>query len=242
MNSDNKNEWLRLSPGQKMGGRYVVVDFLGSGFEGEVYKIREIGTGIERAAKLFYPKRNPNGRALQSYVRKLHKLKHVPSIIQYLHRDSISRRGRTMEFLVSEYVEGKLLSTLLLEQPGKHFLSFEALHVLRAVADAVAPIHRAGEYHGDLHTGNIIVRRKGIGFGIKLLDFFDFGRSTKERIGEDVIDLVNILHELIGGRAHYRKASSAVKHIVRGRKRTLILSNCKTAGKLVEVIDDLDYL
>ena len=35
--------------------KYEVVSHLGAGWEGEVYKIRERNTKIERAAKLFFP-------------------------------------------------------------------------------------------------------------------------------------------------------------------------------------------
>lgn len=238
----SQTKWPTLVPGQRLGKRYTVVGFLGSGFEGEVYKIKEIGTGIERAAKFFYFKRNPKGKQLRSYVRKLHKLQHVPSIIQYHHRDSIRVGGRTLEFMVSEYVNGKLLSTLLSEQPEERFTSFEALHILRAIAEGVAPIHQAGEYHGDLHTENIIVKRRGIGFSIKLLDFFDLGRSTKQRREEDVLDLIQILYELIGGATYYKNTRSSVKDIVRGRKRSLIFKNFRSAKELVEYIDRLEYV
>ncbi len=40
-----------LTPGRKIAGKYEVLSLLGAGWEGEVYKIREIHTGIERAAK-----------------------------------------------------------------------------------------------------------------------------------------------------------------------------------------------
>ena len=40
-----------LTAGRKIAGKYEVLSLLGAGWEGEVYKIREIRTGIERAAK-----------------------------------------------------------------------------------------------------------------------------------------------------------------------------------------------
>lgn len=48
---------------------------LGSGWEGEVYKILETSTGIECAAKLFYPYRNENNCASKFNAKKLHKLR-----------------------------------------------------------------------------------------------------------------------------------------------------------------------
>ena len=47
-----------LKPGRRIAGKYEVVSRLGSGYEGEVYQIVETTTGIECAAKLFFPERN----------------------------------------------------------------------------------------------------------------------------------------------------------------------------------------
>jgi serine/threonine protein kinase len=230
-----------LEAGQQLGRNYVVVNLLGKGWEGEVYRVRERGTGIDRAAKLFYPRRNPHGKALRRYARKLNKLKDVPIIIQYHHRDTAVIDGRSVEFMVSEYVEGELLSALIERQPGKRFSSFEALHILRAIAAGVAPIHQAGEYHGDLHSDNLIIRRKGVGFRIKLVDLFDLGRPSKEKIARDAIDLAFILHELTGGAARYRRAGQEIKQLVRGLKHGLILERYRNAGELVSAIDALGW-
>ena len=51
-----------------------MVTLLGAGWEGEVYLVRERGTGIERTVKIFFPRRNPRDRTLRFYARKLHKL------------------------------------------------------------------------------------------------------------------------------------------------------------------------
>ena len=240
MSSSDKIRWALLRPGQSLGRDYVVEDLIGSGYEGEVYKIRETETGIERAAKIYYEKRNPNGKILRRYVRKLQRLSHVDSVLRFHRRDRIRVNGSQLGVMISELAQGKLLSQMLSERSQKKFSSFEALHLLRAIALSVVPIHSAREYHGDLHTENIFVKRRGVEFDIKLLDFFDLGRFTKRRMEEDVIDMVGILFELVGGSAHYRNSSPAVKRIVRGRKHSLILSNCRNATDLVNLIDSLD--
>ena len=47
-----------LAPGRKLAGKFEIISKLGDGWEGEVYKVRENKTKIERAAKLFFPHRN----------------------------------------------------------------------------------------------------------------------------------------------------------------------------------------
>lgn len=230
-----------LPPGRILGGGYEVLSQLGKGWEGEVYKVREIRTGIERAAKLFFQERNPRGRATLRYAHKLNKLKDCPVIIQYHHHDYARIRGRKVEFVVSDYVDGEMLSAFVARQRGKRLRPFEALHVLYALARGVEPIHHMSEYHGDIHSDNVIMRRKGIGFEVKLLDFFDLGAPTREKIQYDIIDLVHTLHEMIGGAACYSKAGPVVHQLVKGLKHTLILKQFRTAGQLREALENLQW-
>jgi len=234
-------QFYDLPEGRSLGSHYEIVRFLGRGWEGEVYKVVEVRTGIERAAKIFYPQRNPRGRALLQYARKLNKLKNVPIITQYHHRDTAKVHGRVVEFMVSEFVSGEMLSTFQSHQPGKRFRSFEALRILYALATGIAPIHYAGEYHGDIHSDNILIRRRGVDFQIKLMDFFDLGRPSKEKIADDVVDLAAILHELIGGQAWYAKCGPEVKKIVCGLKRTLITKRYPNAGVLRQALANLEW-
>src|SRR4051812_18252346 len=48
-----------FQPGKSVAGKYVVERYLGGGWEGEVYVIVEKATGIRRAAKFYYPHRDP---------------------------------------------------------------------------------------------------------------------------------------------------------------------------------------
>ena len=76
--------------------------------------------------------------------------------------------------------------------------------MLYALATGIAPIHARGEYHGDIHDDNIMIRRQGIGFEVKLLDFFDLGRPTRGKIHKDVLNLIQVFHTIVGGRERLR--------------------------------------
>ena len=67
--------------GRAVAGKYVIERPLGSGWEGEVYAIVERNTGIRRAAKFYYPHRDPLGKAAITYARKLDALRHCPILI-----------------------------------------------------------------------------------------------------------------------------------------------------------------
>ena len=230
-----------LSPGSHLAGKYQVVSRLGSGWEGEVYLVREVGTRIERTVKIFFPRRNPSNRALRFYARKLHKLRHCPVVIQYHTRDTFDFNGLPVSFLVSEFVEGELLSDFLKRQPGRRLNPFQGVHLLHALALGIEAIHNEGEYHGDLHTDNVIVLRHGLGFELKLLDMFSWGAPNAENIQHDVFDLIRIFYDALGGVRWYRRQPQEIKDICRGLKRTLIAKEFRSAGQLCQHLETMEW-
>lgn len=232
---------FNLSPGRTLAGKYQVVSRLGAGWEGEVYKILELSTGIERAAKFFFPQRNPKNRVLIWYAKKLHRLRNCPIVIQYQTQETITFRRRPLSFLVSEYVEGELLSTFLDRQPGTRLSVFQALHLLYSLAAGIESIHHLGEYHGDLHTDNVIVRRYGLGFDVKLVDMFRWEIPKRENIQDDVCDLIRLFYDALGGSKHYSRLPGEAKAICCGLKRSLILKKFRTAGQLRKHLETMQW-
>jgi tRNA A-37 threonylcarbamoyl transferase component Bud32 len=230
-----------FQPGRKLSGKYLVESLIGAGWEGEVYKITEISTGISRAAKFFFPHRNPRNHLATWYAKKLHKLRHCQIIIQYQTQETITFRRNPITFLVSEYVEGEILSEFLKRQKGKRLNPFEGLHFLHALASGIGSIHHLREYHGDLHMDNVIVRRYGLGFEIKLVDMFHWAAPKKENIQEDVCDLIRIFYDAMGGAKHYANHPAEIKKICCGLKRSLILKKFKTANHIKEYLETIQW-
>lgn len=234
-------EAFDFPPGRVLARKYEIIARLGKGYEGEVYRVVETRTGIERAVKFFYPQRNPKDKAVRFYAKKLHKLRHCPVVIKYHTQDTISFKGQEVSFLVSEYVEGEMLSEFINRQPGKRLQPFQALHLLHSLAQGIEVIHHLNEYHGDLHTNNIIVMRYGLGFEVKLVDMYHWGAPSRENILYDVTNLVRIFYDAIGGQKHYARQPAVVKDICCGLKKNLIQSKFRTAGALREYIENIEW-
>mgnify|MGYP001823003210 CR=1 FL=1 len=232
---------FNLPIGATIARKYEVVSKLGSGWEGEVYKVCELKTGIERAAKLFYPHRNIRNRSATFYAKKLHKLRHCPVLIHYHTDETIRRGGQDITVLVSEYVEGELLSAFLKRFPGNRLTPFQGLHLLYAMTKGMEPIHLLNEYHGDLHAENIIVNRYGLEFDLKLLDMFHWSGSKLENRQEDICDLVRIFYDVLGGQKRYRNHPSTVKFICAGLRKSLILKRFRTMSQLREHLELLKW-
>lgn len=232
---------FNFRPGTVLAHKYEVISRLGAGWESEVYMLREMPTGIERAAKFYFPHRNRRGETALFYAKKLHKLRHCPILIQYHTQETITFRGRPITFLVSDFVEGELLSQFLARQPGKRLSSFEGLHLLHSLASGVERIHHLRDYHGDLHDDNVIIRRQGITFDVKLVDLFHWGSPRPENIRDDVCDLVRIFYDAIGGPKRYAKHTPEIKLICCGLKKTLILKKFRNAGQLRRYLEAVEW-
>ena len=163
---------FEFQPGRELAKKYQVIRQLGQGWEGEVYLVKEKLTEIERAAKFFFPQRNRDNKALIFYAKKLHKLRHCPILIQYYTQETIQFRGTEISFLVSDFVEGEVLTSFLKRQPSNRLTPFQGMHLLHALASGIESIHHMKEYHGDLHTDNIIIHRSSLSYDLKLLDMF----------------------------------------------------------------------
>ncbi|KPJ74327.1 serine/threonine protein kinase [candidate division TA06 bacterium DG_78] len=221
--------------------KYQIIAKLGTGWEGEVYRVRELNTGIERAAKFFFPQRNLHNRATKFYAKKLHKLRHCKILIQYHTQERIIYHRIPTIFLVSEYVEGELLNQFVAHQAGKRLTPFEGLHLLHALASGVEEIHQAHEYHGDLHDDNVIVRRRGLSFDVKLVDMYNWGKPDAENIRDDVCNLIRIFYDSIGGARFYAKHPREIKDICCGLKRSLIIRKFRTAGHLRQYLETMRW-
>jgi len=232
---------FRLKSGRVLAKKYEVISQLGEGWEGEVYLVKEVSTGIERAAKFFFPHRNHNGKNSKFHAKKLHKLRHCSIVIQYLTQESIIFRRVPVTFLISEYVAGEPLSEFIKRQPGKRLQPFQAVHLLHALAKGIECIHRMREYHGDLHTDNIMLQRFGLGLEVKLIDFFDWKAPKTENIQGDVLNMIRIFYDVLGGARYYANQPQEVKDICRGLKSSLILKQVKTAGQLREYLESMEW-
>ncbi len=232
MSTQPKIRELKLAPGRKVGTHYVVESLLGSGSEGEVYRIRDLETDIHRAAKLYYP-RGGRERDLAIYhARKLHNLQFCPIVLQYHHFEQVRIGEHKILAMVSDLCEGIQLEKWIAQQRGGRLSPYMALHVLFHLAGGLELIHSAGEYHADVHSQNILIRPHGIGFELKLIDFYDWGESSHEKQQQDVRDTVHVFAECLGGPTRLGKLSRELRFILGGLRRQTILERFPTMATL----------
>jgi serine/threonine protein kinase len=227
--------------GKTLSNKFEIISKLGEGYEGEVYLVREISTGIERAAKFFFPHRNDKNRNLLYYAKKLHRLRNCPIVTQYYTMEKIIFKTMTVNYLVSEFVEGMLLSEYIKQYPKGKVPYYEALHILYALACGMEDLHLQNEYHGDIHTDNIIISRRGLDFNLKVFDMYHLDSSFSGKIKIDVQHMIKLFYEILGGPKHYSKHPAYIKTICCGCKNTLINKKFRSASQLRYYLESMDW-
>ncbi|MDQ6799310.1 MAG: protein kinase [Acidobacteriota bacterium] len=143
-------------------GSYRLIDRLGSGGMGEVWRAEDTRLLREVAIKIL------SERIANDPEWKARFLREARTIAQMNHPNiatiySIEQEADKL-FIVMELVEGESLATLLAKGP---LPPPEAVRIIRHVAEALAEAHEKGVVHRDVKPDNIIVGKRGT----KVLDF-----------------------------------------------------------------------
>ncbi|MCA9758031.1 MAG: protein kinase [Candidatus Eisenbacteria bacterium] len=149
-------------------GTLEVVNVLGRGTFGTVFRARDPALDLEVALKVLHPGRASSSARLLEEGRCLAKLRH-PNIVRVFGVDEMDGRvGLRMEL-----VRGRSLAQIVEEDgPLGHY---EAMRVLVEVCRALAAVHAAGLVHRDVKAQNVIREDTG---RIVLMDFGAGGEST----------------------------------------------------------------
>jgi serine/threonine protein kinase len=147
-------------------GKYVVVDLLDWGGEGEVYRVINPDLGKELVLKLArHPADGDEPESLVKEGKVLAELDHINLVRVF---DSGLHDGRP--FLVMEYVHGRNLEDYVRNGP---VTPRRAAELVTRLAGALAMVHRRGIDHGDIKPRNILIDEAGeprlIDFGLARL-------------------------------------------------------------------------
>jgi serine/threonine protein kinase len=147
----------------KLLGHYKVLDIIGSGGMGQVYRARDTKLGRDVAVKLLPTHLRTDKKALARFEREakaLAALNH-PNIVTIY---SIEKAEEDF-FLTIELVEGKSLESYI----GSEGIKIDDfLKIAVPLTDALAAAHANGIIHRDLKPSNIIISDAG---RVKVLDF-----------------------------------------------------------------------
>ena len=145
-------------------GNYVLLERLGTGGMGQVFKARHQRMDRIVALKLLPPELNKPPEVIQRFqreVRAVAKLAHPNIIAAY---DADEAPGG-LHFLAMEYVAGCDLAQLLIAEP--HLPVGRVLNFILQAARGLAFAHSQGVIHHDIKPGNLLLDAVGT---VKILD------------------------------------------------------------------------
>ncbi|HYW70263.1 MAG TPA: serine/threonine-protein kinase, partial [Pyrinomonadaceae bacterium] len=169
---------------------YRLVEKIGSGGMGEVFKAEDTKLGRTVALKVLPESANDNLNAKRRFLKEAQAasaLSH-PNIVT-IHA---IEEAQGMDFIVMEFIEGETLKTLI-ERDGALPLA-TLLDLGIQVADALGAAHEVGLIHRDVKSANILVTPRG---RAKVLDFglAKIVRTIADGVDGDAPTLMNLTDE-----------------------------------------------
>jgi len=153
-----------LTTGSTFAGRYQVIEELGQGGMGKVYKVFDIDIKEKVALKLLRPEITLNKEAVERFSNELKLARRIG------HRNVCRMfdlgRAEGTTFITMEFVPGEDLKSFL--HRSKRLSIGTALSIVRRVCEGLEEAHRLGVVHLDLKPGNIMIDKDG---DAKIMDF-----------------------------------------------------------------------
>src|SRR6266446_9528629 len=210
-----------LEKGTVFAERYEILQLIGRGGMGAVYKARDSELDRVVALKLIRPELASNPQILQRFKQELILARQVT------HKNVIRifdlGQSDGIKFITMDFVEGQDLRSLLLEK-GK-LAPEEAARIMLQICRALEAAHAEGVIHRDLKPQNIMLDAKGrvyvMDFGIARSAYLpgmtqtgaligtpeymspEQGRGEKLTERSDLFSLGIIFYELLTGKSPY---------------------------------------
>ena len=222
-----------LTTGSKFAGRYQIIEELGKGGMGKVYKANDTDIKEKVAIKLIKPEISTDKKTIERFQNELkfaRKIRHKNVCQMY----DLNREDGTY-YITMEYVAGQDLKKLI-RQTGQLAIG-TLINIAKQVCDGLAEAHQLGVVHRDLKPSNIMIDADGnariMDFGIArsiegkgitgagvMIGTPEYmspeqveGKDSDQR--SDIYSLGVILYEMVTGRVPFEgdtALSIAVKH------------------------------
>ena len=162
-----------LTRGTVFAGRFEVIEELGKGGMGVVYRVFDKKVEEEVALKLLNPEVSADKTTIERFRSELklaRKISHKNVCRMY----DLNEEGNT-QYITMEYVPGEDLKSSILRIG--HLSVGKAVSVAKQVCEGLEEAHRLGVVHRDLKPQNVMIDKEG---NVRIMDF-GIARSLKKK-------------------------------------------------------------
>jgi serine/threonine-protein kinase len=213
---------LKNRPEGLVVGRYLLLEKIGAGGMGRVYKARHLMMGRTVALKFVSTRHSASGTRLERFRREMHlvgRLDH-PNVVRAYDADRV---GDAL-YLVLEYVPGRTLDDLLTAR-GK-LPAAEAVYYVAQAALGLDHAHRRGVVHRDVKPSNLLLSDSGrvkvldLGLGVLLEREESDGFKTETGIAVGTMEYLSpeqACLKPVDGRSDIYSLGCVLYHLISGR-------------------------
>ena len=154
----------KLTRGTLFAGRYEIIEELGRGGMGTVYRVEDKKSREEIAVKVIKPEIAVQERTIERFRNELttaRKIRHKNICGMY----DLSEY-RDTSYITMEYVPGEDLRSFI--RRSKRLSTPNAISVARQISEGLSEAHKHGVVHRDLKPSNIMIDREG---NARIMDF-----------------------------------------------------------------------
>jgi serine/threonine protein kinase/Flp pilus assembly protein TadD len=153
-----------LTTGSTFAGRYQIVEELGRGGMGKVYKAQDTEIKEKIALKLIKPEISSDKKTIERFQNELKLARKISHRNVCRMHDLGKSEGNY--FITMEYVDGENLKGMI-RMMGQ-LSSGQAVSIAKQVCEGLSEAHRIGVVHRDLKPSNIMIDKDG---NAKIMDF-----------------------------------------------------------------------
>lgn len=237
----------RFIPGEVLAGRYRVVECVGRGGMGEVYRAVDLKLGQPVALKFLNAELSREPRRLEGFLAEVRLARQVthPNVGRV--HDVGELDG--LHFLSMEFIDGEDLASLL-RRIGR-LPADKAIEITREICAGLAAIHERGVLHRDLKPANVMIDGRGhariTDFGLAELQSLSTEHDTisgtpaymapecliegrSASVGSDLYSLGLVMYELFTGHGAFDAATP--QQALRMRRESTPVSPSKIQSDL----------
>ncbi|MDX2056153.1 MAG: serine/threonine-protein kinase [Polyangiaceae bacterium] len=162
--------------GQTLAGQFQILDLIGQGSTGRVYRAHDAAAHRDVAIKILHRELLKSRAIVTRFLREAKlasRLQH-PNLIEILTAGELLAEAPNdggEAYVVTEYLPGRTLRAALATQQRALPLP-RALHIILQICDAVGEAHEKQVIHRDLKPENILLVQRGFDQDfVKVLDF-----------------------------------------------------------------------